>query len=172
MVANLLPRYKKKNLYGVERHKGARVDFAEESLISFRSEVESLLQQHWDKAVINKNYNLKPDWNSYYKLQESGAVKIYTVRHNGLLVGYASVYTVKSLYAANRLEAHYDMIYICPDYRKGRVAVKFIEYIEKQLVEMGVKQIVIGSLRHQPFDSLLDYLNYKYTEKIYTKYIG
>jgi len=148
------------------------VEFAEEKLVSFKSEVESLLHEHWDKAVVNKNYDLHPDWNSYYELQDSGCVKTYTVRNKGLLVGYASIYVVKSLYALDRLEAHYDMIYILPKFRKAKVGARFIEYIEKKLSEIGVKEVVIGSLRHQPFDRLLDWLKYDYTEKIYTKYIG
>ena len=89
-----------------------------------------------------------------------------------MLVGYASVYISESLYAEDYLQAEYDMIYIMPEYRKGRTGEKFIRYIESHLANMGVKQINIASLTHQPFDRLLEWLDYKVAEKVYIKNIG
>lgn len=146
--------------------------FSEEKITTLKKEIEPLLKEHWDKAVTNKSYNLKPNWIGYCHLQNTGAIKVFTARVRGLLVGYASVYIAKSLYAEDRLEAHYDMIYITPEYRQGASGAKFIKYIEKNLEVVGVKQIGIASLAHQPFDKLLDRLDYKHTEKVYTKCIG
>ena len=146
--------------------------FAEEKIINFKTEVEYLLANHWEKAIKHKDYQLQPDWLSYYKLQEADAIKTYTARCNTALVGYASVYTIKSLYTVNRQEAHYDMIYVSPEFRKGRVGANLLKFVEKKLKDLGVKQITIGSLVHQPFDNLLESLNYSCIEKNYIKYIG
>lgn len=143
--------------------------YARASIASFKHEVESILQEHFESAIPNKEYALQPQWEMYNAMQLAGSMVAYTVRDKGELVGYASVYIFQSLYSTNRTEAQYDMIYIKPEHRKARVGANLIRYIEKDLLENGIKQIAIGSLRHQPFDNLLEWLGYKSVEVIYKK---
>lgn len=146
--------------------------YAQEHISNIKEELSSIIKEHWQDAEQDNSYALNPDWDSYYALEQSGNMKAYTVRIDGTLVGYASLYITKSLYAKDRIEAHYDMIYVMPKYRKGKTAANFIKYIEQQLIEIGAKRINIATLSHQPFDRLLEWLNYKHTEKVYSKYIG
>jgi GNAT superfamily N-acetyltransferase len=145
------------------------MDYAKEKIASFKDEIEALLHEHFSSAIPNQEYCLEPQWNMYNAMQFAGNMVAYTVRDKGSLVGYASVYIYKSLYAKDRTEAQYDMIYIKPEFRKAKVGANFIRYIEKELTGIGVKQISIGSLRHQPFDNLLEWLGYKSAEVIYQK---
>lgn len=145
------------------------MEYARESIASFKHEVESLLHEHFESAITNKEYALQPQWDIYNAMQLAGNMVAYTVRDKSKLVGYASVYIFQSLYSTNRIEAQYDMIYIKPEHRKARVGANLIRYIEKDLQKNGIKQIAIGSLRHQPFDNLLEWLGYKSAEVVYKK---
>lgn len=145
------------------------MDYAREKIADFRHEVESLLHEHFNTAIQDANYKLEPQWAMYNAMQLAGNMIAYTVRDKSELVGYASVYIFNSLYAKDRKEAQYDMIYVKPEYRRAKIGANFIRYIEKELTKSGVKQISIGSLRHQPFDNLLEWLGYKSAEVVYQK---
>lgn len=148
------------------------MQYAKEYVFDIKEELLSIMHTHWKDAEQDNSYTFDLDWDSYYALEQSGNMKIYTARKDGNLAGYASVYVTKSLYGKNRIEAHYDSIYVMPKYRAGKTAANFIKYIEQQLVEIGAKRINIATLSHQPFDRLLEWLDYKHTEKVYSKYIG
>lgn len=146
--------------------------YAQEYLCNIKEELLSIIHIHWEDAEQDNSYSFSLDWDSYYALEKAGNMKIYTARKDGDLVGYASVYVTGSLFAKNRIEAHYNSIYVKPKYRVGKTAANFIKYIEKQLFKIGAKKINISTLSHQPFDRLLEWLDYEHTEKVYSKYIG
>jgi len=148
------------------------ITYQQESLVNCKSDAEYLLQQHWEEIALNKDtIKLNPDWDAYYDLEELGALKIFTARFDGKLVGYFVVICRNHLHYKDDLFAFNDVLYLQKDYRKGLTGAKLMKFAEKCLKEDGVSVLVVNTKRHKPFDILLSWLGFKHTENIYTKYL-
>ena len=69
------------------------------------------------------------------------------------------------MFAAN------DIIYLHKDFRKGFTGIKLIKFAEQALKEDGVSVLVVNTKVHQPFDSVLEWLGFNLTERMYSKYL-
>ena len=60
--------------------------------------LESLARKHWQE-VYNKpdDFEFDPDWKEVKAAEDSGRMRWFCARHDGVLVGYASLYLVKSM---------------------------------------------------------------------------
>ena len=144
-----------------------------ESISNLVDELEPLIKLHWEQIELNQDkIKLKPDWDQYKAIDKLGMIRTYTVRDNKELVGYFIAVYMKALHHADHVFANCDAIYIRPDKRKGSIGHKLIKYAEKDLSKIGVSMMTINVKTHAPFDRLLNRLGFKFTEKIYTKYLG
>jgi hypothetical protein len=62
-----------------------------------------------------------------------------------------------------------DIIFLKKEVRLGMTGVKLIKYAVKCLEEEGVSKIMINTKIHQPFDAVLERLNFKCIERVYSK---
>ncbi len=149
------------------------MEYQQEKLNAVKDECLPLIEKHWEEIAINQdNIKLKPDWNTYNKLESLGMFKVYTARVDGKLVGYFTIVVTKGLHYADHLFAATDLIYISPEYRKGRAGYSLIKFAEEQLKKDGVSVLVINTKDHSPFDKLLERMDYSLAERLYQKYIG
>jgi len=138
-----------------------------------RKEVQPLIEKHWEEIALNQDViKLNPDWETYDKLESLGLLYAYTAREGDKLVGYFTVVATKGLHYADHIFAACDIIYILPEYRKGRAGLGLIKYVEEDLKTKKVSSLTINTKCHSPFDSLLEHLDFTLTERLYTKYIG
>lgn len=146
------------------------ITYQQESLATCVSDIKPLLEQHWQEIALNQEViKLNPDWEAYYDLEEAGALKIFTARSDGKLIGYFVVLCRKHLHYVDHVFAFNDILYVHKDYRKGLTGAKLMKFSEKCLKEDGVSVLVVNTKRHKPFDSLLEWLGYKHIENIYSK---
>lgn len=146
------------------------ITYQQESLTTCKEDAQYLLQDHWEEIALNKEaIKLNPDWDAYYDLEESGALKIFTARSDGNLIGYFVVLCRKHLHYVDHVFAFNDILYVHKDYRKGLVGAKLMKFAEKCLKEDGVSVVIVNTKRHKPFDSLLEWLGYSHIENIYSK---
>ena len=144
-----------------------------ESIKKVKDEVQSLIEAHWNEIALNQDkIKLNPDWETYYKLESLNMVYAYTARKDNKLVGYFTVVATKGLHYVDHVFAACDIIFISPEYRKGRAGANLIKYAEKDLKEKGVSVLAINTKDHAPFDKLLQRLDYSLVERLYSKYIG
>ena len=88
------------------------MDFALENLAKVRREIEPLLEEHWKEIALNKDkIKLNPDWRAYADLDSINALRIYTARKDGKLMGYFVVIVSKSLHYRDHLFANNDIIF-------------------------------------------------------------
>lgn len=147
--------------------------YQQERLDSVQEECQPLINKHWEEIAINQdNIKLNPDWDTYYKLESLGMIKIYTARVDGKLVGYFTIVVTKGLHYVDHLFGATDMIYISPEYRKGRAGYGLIKFAEQELKKSGVSVLVINTKDHAPFDKLLQSMDYSLAERLYQKFIG
>ena len=144
-----------------------------ESFASAYEEALPLLQAHWHEIALNQDsIKLNPDFEAYQNLEDQGRLHIYTAREGDKLVGYFAVIAIEHLHYKDHIFAHNDVIYVDPEYRKGFTAWRLIKFAEQQLILSGVSVMMINIKRHKPFDKLLQRLNFKETESIYSKRLG
>lgn len=143
--------------------------FQLESYTSIKNEIKPLLEEHWKEIALNKEkIKLNPDWKEYARLDNAGALRCFTARKDGLLVGYFVVIVSKSLHYSDHLFAHNDIIFLRKGSRKGLTGVKLIKFATEELEKQGVTLLVINTKVHQSFDKILERLGYNLIERVYS----
>ncbi len=170
----MLTPYKIKKSIGEENQLNIRQPdmptFKQEFLETVKEDIKPLLQEHWEEIAVNKEViKLNPDWDAYSDLEKVGCLKIFTAREEDKLIGYFVVIVRNHIHYKDHLFAANDIIYVSPEYRKGMVGAKLIKFAEKCLKEDGVSVLIINTKRHKPFDTLLSWLGFTYTERLYSK---
>jgi len=107
------------------------------------SEIEPLIQLHYDEIALNKEYiPLDPDWDAYKKLADSGNLLIVAARRDGNLVGYAVFFLMQHIHYKSTKIANNDILYLHPDYRQGRLGIRLIKDSETACRFRGVNKIL------------------------------
>lgn len=149
------------------------IEYASESFIACRDELEPLFEQHYQEVALNKDkIALNPNWETYELFDKAGHLRTYTVRTDGRLCGYFVVLLIGGLHYKDHIFAVNDLIYIDPTERKGYTAWRLLKYAEQDLKECGVSAMQVNVKKHKPFDKLLLRLGYTHIENLYSKYIG
>jgi len=147
--------------------------FSQEPLGEIVDELKPLLARHWSEIALHQDtIKLNVDWDAYFKLEDDGALFIYTARDDGILVGYFIVIAVSHLHYKDHVFAHNDVIFVAPEHRRKSTGARLIQFVEAQLKLSGVSVMMINTKRHQPFDDLLIKLQFSESETIYSKLLG
>ena len=145
------------------------IEFKLENLANVKREAEPLLQQHWEEIALNKDIiKLNPDWKAYGELDRVNALRVFTARKDGKLVGYFVVIVSKALHYADHLFANNDIIFLTKPARKGLTGVKLIRFAIDSLKAEGITKLHINTKAHQPFDPILERLGFEEIERVYS----
>ncbi|ODT85353.1 MAG: hypothetical protein ABS69_00850 [Nitrosomonadales bacterium SCN 54-20] len=107
-------------------------------------EVKPLHAAHWLETEQSRHgLALSPDYKEFVRYELSGRYVLFTVRHEGRLVGNCAMYLAKSAHTAT-LIATEDTLFLLQEARKGRNAQRFIDYCEKALYQIGVREIEVS----------------------------
>ena len=148
------------------------IAYAQESLRALRGEAEPLLLAHWQELAHFKDIPLKPRWDAYERLSDAGQLLAFTVRDRGALVGYAAYLVTPSMHYGI-LQAQQDVIYLDPEYRRGRIGLNLIRYSEGVLRSKGVELIYQHvKLAHPQLGRLLEHTGYTLMDQIWVKRLG
>lgn len=146
--------------------------FAKEPLRQCWDEVINLARLHWNETEAYRHGQpFNPDRDRYWHYNDIGYHHQYTVRDNGRLVGHGGIYVSQSMHTQLSV-AHEDTWFLLPEYRKGRNAIRFYKFIEADLIGMGVREIVVSAKLSNSAGTIIEYLGYEHTEKLYSKQIG
>ena len=130
-----------------------------------------LFEKHWEEVCQYKDtFKLNPDWDTYYALEKLGLlVSIVAENDTNEIVGYSVFILQPHQHYKDQLVAKNDILYLLPEYRVGRNALRLIQYSEKILKEMEVSFVTMHSKVKQDFGRLLSLLKYDAHEIIYAK---
>ena len=144
------------------------VSYQEEFLSQAEKEVTPLAVLEWEESG-HPTASLHIDWDTYFRLEESGNLKFFTARKEGLLVGYFVVLLFTPLTSKGELVGSYDAVYVHKDYRKSTVGRKLFSFVEKCMIEDGVWRVVASSSAKNPIGKFLTRLGYNEIETKYEK---
>lgn len=116
----------------------SNVTFAMEDVEGVIGEIAPLMQDH-DRVISNdltKGWPLDINEEVYRTLERMGLCKIFTARCDGKLVGYCTMFLNNSVQRKTLRLALEDAFYIAPEFRRGGVASKMVDFIETNLKEV------------------------------------
>jgi GNAT superfamily N-acetyltransferase len=144
--------------------------FARERIVEVFGEITPLLQAHWEEIAHYPDIPLNPDYDRYVQAERNDQLRIFTVRLESKLIGYAIYGVNVGMHYRTCLIALQDILFVLPSHRRGRIALRLIEYADRQLQGEGV-QVVIQHVKssHPALARLLELQKYELMDHIYTK---
>lgn len=142
-----------------------------ESLSSLRAAgVDTLLAMHWREIAHYDDIPLDVDWAKYEAHERADTLRLFTIRVNGVLIGYVNFFLAFHLHYATSFQAHQDVLYLDPRWRGGSLAKRLLDHAHLALYAEGV-QLVTQHIKakHAMAARLLKSMDYELMDHIYVK---
>lgn len=141
--------------------------FAVERFEDIVEELKPLLALHYHEISHYKDIELKPDFESYQKLQNIGALICFTARRDGQLIGYNLFFVRHNLHYMDSKQAVQDVVFIHPEFRG--FGKKFFVYCDDVLKSQKVQVVYHHIKAAHNFGAMLESIGYKLVDLIYAK---
>lgn len=138
-----------------------------EHLVDAWPEMNQLYREHYEEIAFYKDIALEPDEETYMAL--APALRVYTVRDGGALVGYAMFLVRPNPHYRSSLTATQDVLYLKPAYRRGMTGVRLLRHAEDRLRAEGVQVVYHHAKRTNRVGELLGRLGYDLVDTIWAK---
>jgi Acetyltransferase (GNAT) family len=143
------------------------ISYQQEFLATCWREGERLIPQHWSDAGNDGSPDI--DVRILEHLEQLDALRIFTMRSDGQLVGYALMVITPSTHLAGRTLALCDGIYIDKPMRGLAAVGGLLRFAEECLREDGVKEIRLHAKAGTSLGSLFARFGYTLAETVHTK---
>jgi hypothetical protein len=140
----------------------------EEKICTLWDEALPLLNAHWREITHYADIPLDPDIETYNKMEAIGALRCFTARDQGRLVGYAVFFIRHNLHYRSSLQAMQDVLFVLPEYR-GMLGIKLIRESERLLTSAGAQVLYHHVKRTNKVGELLVRMGYELIDEIYGK---
>lgn len=146
--------------------------FSYERLEDIIDEMKPLHQAHWAETEKHRHgIAFNPDYETFFRYERAGRCVIFTLREDSRLLGNFSLYLDKSMHTKTLLATE-DTLFLLPEARKGRVAMRFIAYAENALKVIGVREINVSVKTINRAGRFFRMIGYKHTEDGLSKFLG
>jgi GNAT superfamily N-acetyltransferase len=135
-------------------------------------ELEPLCHRHKDEIAHYADIPLNIDKGAYEKAEAAGILKVYTARSvpDFALIGYAIYFIGPNMHYRDSIQARQDVVYLAPEWRKGRLGMRLIAYADDRLRDWGVQVCHHHQkLAHPAIGKVLEHLGYEAVEQIWSK---
>lgn len=146
----------------------APIVYGLEKIEAVLDEIRPLLAAHWEEIAHFRDFALDPAWDEYAKAQERGALRIFTARYSGHLVGYLIYVVGPGLHYKSTLQAIQDIYFVTEQYRGG-LGRRLLRFAEACLKEEGVKVTYQHVKAAHNFGPMLERQGYELVDLIYGK---
>ena len=120
----------------------AAPEFAWERFAAIAHELPPLFTQHWRESSLDHRA-LNPDWDLYYSWDISGALRVLTVRAEGVLVGYLFMLVSGHVDHKHLLFAQAEKFWLDPVFRQGWTGVKLFKEAVRAATEWGAVELAV-----------------------------
>ena len=143
--------------------------FAVEPLVDIWDEMMECAFAHWLETSMYKNgETLCPKLSRYQQYEKLGWYFEFVARHDGDFVGFCGMYLVPSMHTQEALATE-DILYIKPEYRHGRNALRFYQFIEVEMQQRGAKKIMLTAPPESVANKLLTHMGCEHSANQYSK---
>lgn len=117
--------------------------FACEKLEDVLEELSVLHRLQWDEVEhCRQGLPFDPDYLRMMTAERAGRYVLFTIRKGGVLVGNCGLFVSKSLHTQLPVAIE-DALFIVPGERRGWLAKKFMQYMERCLQQLGITEIEV-----------------------------
>lgn len=145
----------------------ATTSFQREKVMDTWDEMFPLLTEHWKEVALFNDIPLDPDKEAYERMEANGAVRLYTLRDEGQLVGYSVFFIIHHPHYKSSMQAQQDIIYITPEARG--IGKQFIKDCDEELRKEGVQVVSQHVKASHNFGPLLERIGYVISDHIYVR---
>lgn len=136
-------------------------------------ELEPLLTRHKDEIAHYPDIALNVDKATYEALEAAGKLRCYTARTlpDYELIGYEVCLVGPNLHYQDSIQAKQDVLYLAPEWRKGRLGLRLVDYADGMLRNEGtqVNYQHVKAKAGQNFGPALERMGYELVDLIYAK---
>lgn len=134
--------------------------FQTERFDSCLPELHILHQQHWLETEKHRHgLAMNPDYGAMLADERAGQMIQFTARAGGQLVGNLRMYIRTGRHTQTQ-HAVEDTLYLAPEHRAGRNAIRFIEFVHDSMRTIGVLEIRADAKLVNGTDRLLKFMGY------------
>ena len=134
-------------------------------------ELQALAEREYEEVGQKDLERLNIDWARYVELDAAGKLATFIAKRDGVIVGYAAFIVQTHIHYQDALVAANSAVYVVPEARIGRVALKLLRYAEIGLKAQGVKKIYYHVKQEKDFGRLLEHLGYRDSERLFAKVV-
>ena len=134
------------------------ITIQQEAIADIWWEAKPLLEAHWREIAHYQDIPLQPDWEFY---RTSPFLRCFTVRADGVLVGYDVLGVARNKHYLGSLQAVQDVIFLLPEHRNRNVGASLVAFGDQALKAEGV-QVVYRTVKkaHAALGVLLAHAGY------------
>lgn len=153
-------------------------DGASRSAFSFRRETFAgtieeglpMLKAQWIEAGETDAADFALATERYLTMERAGALRVYTVRYHGTLVGFAAYFVFHGMHANTTKAAMSDAVGLIPAYRRPMVALRLMRFVETMLRDEDVRIMhTSDNVIFPGFGRLLEHLGHKLVSRTHAK---
>ncbi len=134
--------------------------FARERFQDVLAEFVPLARREWEVATEDPRlFPFDPNWEAYCMMEDRDAVRLYTAREDGAMVGHLGYTVHSSLHSRRTRTATSDVMWLEPKARRPGVANRMLAFAEEQLRADGVH--VVHTLTNDTFPALARLLTFR-----------
>ncbi len=137
-----------------------------ESFSECLDELRALFRLHWNELVEFDDFPFDPD-EQFYCL--SPAVRLFTARLEGDVIGYAIFFVSNNKHSKSILNAAQDALYLLPEYRGTGHGRRFVEFCTEQLMNEGCQVVWVTTKPRNSFAPMLEGIGFSVVETVYAK---
>ena len=146
------------------------VTMQRESVDDVMTEGKELLARHWEECACWKDrVKLSVDGKRYRDMETAGRAACFTMRDNGVMIGYMVVLSAPHIHYKDDVFSHVDVLFLDQDRRKGLSAVRFMKWVESEVKKMGASVMTYHIKIFHDYPAIFDRLGYEKIEVIYAK---
>lgn len=149
-----------------------RLTFRAERFADVLPELHELHKTHWIETEKHRHgLAMNPDYDAMADQERAGQMLQFTARDCDSLVGNLRLYIRTSMHTQTPYAVE-DTLYLRPEYRAGRNALRFMQYAEACLRAIGVREIRADTKNTAPAGALLmKHMGYQPVATQYVKFL-
>ena len=131
---------------------------------------ESLFEDHWQEVAKSKKVMvLKPDYDKYRFLEESGIMRTLVAYEDDVVIGYSVNFIQPHLHYSDLISCYNDIVFLSKEKRNSPVGLKLLRATEKAAKEWGADMMLWHVKEGTSIDSILPRLGYGVQDIVYSK---
>lgn len=147
------------------------MDFQQERFSKFFDEAIDLFRSHHEEVgdyfSNDDDILFDPNVEAFIKLDQSGMLRVYTIRDDGELIGYCIHHVYKHLHYRNSLQSVQDALFIAKKHRG--IGREFISWVDDQLKSEGIDAVYQYVSVNHDYSRTLIGLGYRKIEETFLR---